>query len=617
MLLELVFRQVIYGSFLSTDLIFMTLYVLGLSIFLTIITSIFKSTINNKIFPIISILILIFYISNFIYFKVYGSFYSLNSMKGAWQVFKFKDHIIDTIKSNILPLILVILATVCVFTLSLKLKVFKRAKIKNLGYLSITLILVLAISFGTLFINKDDVNSRYKYYYSSAPGIKVTQNFGMLPGFIINIKKELFGTKEIVEINNAEVVLEDNIEYNISDIDFDKLISNESDSEVKLIHEYVNSTEPTEKNEYTGVLKDKNIILILAESFDWTAVDEELTPTIYKLFNEGLSFNNFYTPLYPVSTSDGEYMARISLLPIEGEWTLKNSFEKHFEYNLGNILKEDGYTSNAYHNYKATYYNRIETHPNLGYTFKACGAGLDINCDLWVQSDLEMVEASIDEFKDEEKFITYYVTMSGHLEYSKWNAMASKNWDEVEDLEYEEKIKSYMAQSIELDKALETLLAELEESGELEDTVIAMSSDHYPYGLTPEELNVKSDFERDDTFDLHKTPFVIWNSELEHEEITKIGSNLDILPTLLNLYGVDYDSRLLMGKDLLSNSESLVMLSNHSFKTETFEYDATEEKITGDISEAELNEYINSVENKFAISKLMYDKDYYRIIFEN
>ena len=136
------------------------------------------------------------------------------------------------------------------------------------------------------------------------------------------------------------------------------------------------------------------------------------------------------------------------------------------------------------------------------------------------------------------------------------NYIANKNWDLVKDLPYSDKAKCYMATQIELDKAVEQLINRLEEAGKLDDTVIIISGDHYPYGLTLDELNELSDYEKDDTFEKHRMSLLIWNNQMKQPvKVEKVASSLDIIPTVLNLFGIEYDSRLLIGRDILSDSD--------------------------------------------------------------
>ena len=198
--------------------------------------------------------------------------------------------------------------------------------------------------------------------------------------------------------------------------------------------------------------------------------------------------------------------------------------------------------------------------------------------------------------------------------------MASRNWEAVKNLPYSHKARAYLATQIELDKAIGELLKQLELAGKLENTVIVLSPDHYPYGLTLAELNELSTYERDNTFEKHHTPLLIWSGDMKEPiKIEKVCSSLDVLPTVLNLFGVEYDSRLLMGNDILSNNkESIVIFSDRSFITEKGRYNS----IKGTF---ELNEGVEVEENykeqiseiiykKFKMSSMVLDYDYYKKI---
>jgi len=199
--------------------------------------------------------------------------------------------------------------------------------------------------------------------------------------------------------------------------------------------------------------------------------------------------------------------------------------------------------------------------------------------------------------------------------------MASRNWDSVKELPYSHKASAYIATQMELDKAIGELINELELAGKLEDTVIVISPDHYPYGLTLEELNELSAFERDNQFEKHRTPFLVWSASMEEPvKVEKVGSSLDVLPTVLNLFGVEYDSRLLMGTDILSNNkEQIVIFSDRSFITEKGRYDSiTGEFILNEGEKIEEN-YVEKISQiiyqKYKMSALILERDYYRYIF--
>ena len=388
------------------------------------------------------------------------------------------------------------------------------------------------------------------------------------------------------------------------------------------MHTYFSDESPTEKNEYTGMFKDKNLIVMVAEAFSPIAIDKDLTPTLYKLYNEGFKFNNFYTPLYYVSTSDGEYVSLTSLLPKEGVWSFQESSKIQLPFVYGNVFKKQGYTARAYHNGSYTYYNRHLSHPNMGYKYLGCYNGLEkrINCGIWPQSDLEMINATFNDYKNDAKFLTYYMTISGHLNYTYYgNMMATKNKNKVKNLPYSEAIQAYMATHIELDKALESLIKKLEKENILEDTVIVISADHYPYGLSVKELKEKATYIKDKKFDIHKNNLIIWNSELENPiEINKYASSLDILPTVLNLFGMEYDSRLLAGKDILSESDGLIIFSDRSWITDYGKYNSINKKFVAFKEIEDEKKYIkninNIVYNRFSFSRAILENNYYKYL---
>ena len=258
----------------------------------------------------------------------------------------------------------------------------------------------------------------------------------------------------------------------------------------------------------------------------------------------------------------------------------------------------------------------------MGYNYKACYHGLNINCGIWPQSDVEMMQASINDYINEDHFITYYMTVSGHLQYTyNGNTIATKNKKYVIDMPYNEGIQAYMATQIELDKAIEFLIQRLEEAGKLDDTVIAISADHYPYGLKKEQIMEYVDYIDDEKFDIHKNNFLIWNNQMEKSiKVDKYACSLDILPTILNLFDLDYDSRLLMGRDILSNEDGLVIFNDRSWISSKGKYNATDEEFTpyvSNISDYYVDNINTSIYNKFLISKLILEKNYYKIVLKN
>ena len=382
--------------------------------------------------------------------------------------------------------------------------------------------------------------------------------------------------------------------------------------------------EPTKKNEYTGIFKGKNLIVIVGESFSSLSVDEEITPTLYKLVNNSFVFENFYTPLFPVSTADGEYLTDNALLPSENTWSIEKLPGNYVPYSYAKLLKEQGYKTFAYHNYKYDYYNRHKYFETMGYeSYLADGNGLEekMSFEEKPSSDYEMIKATVEDYINEDNFLAYYITMSGHMAYDKTNSMVVKNWDLVKDLSYSDKCKGYLATQIEFDKAMEELLNSLEKTGKLEDTVIVISGDHYPYGLTESEIKELLPYDKNEySFERFHMPLVIYNSEIPTTIIEKYGSSLDVLPTVLNLFGLEYDSRLLIGKDILSDCEPLVIFSDRSFITENEKYNSISEVLYRDNKNVEDKEFVKKMKqkiyHKYKYSRLILENDYYRKIFD-
>ncbi len=474
------------------------------------------------------------------------------------------------------------------------------------------------------------------------------RSFGLIYTEALDIKYNIFGVEQDIELEE-EYVSENNepekepeptvdTSPNVMNIDFAALAESETDKNLKSLNSYFAAKRPTNKNEYTGMYEGYNLISVTAEGFSPYAIDPVLTPTLYKMSQEGFKFTNFYTPIWGVSTTDGEYMHCAGLIPKSGVWSFFRSAEKpnYMPFCYGNMFKSIGVNNTfAYHNNTYTYYDRHLSHPNMGYTYKAVGNGLEGIKKQWPQSDLEMINASVDDYINSgEQFCAYYMTVSGHLNYTKsGNMMAYKNWAAVENLDCSDTLKAYYACNIELDKAMEELLRRLNEAGIADKTVITITPDHYPYGLEKKDSTDKYAVWREllghdveTEFELYESTFILYcQGTKDAPTVDKYSCTIDILPTVLNLFGFEYDSRLLTGSDILSTEEQLVIFSDRSFITEKGMYSVKTKEFTmfdgvePFKSEEEKNSYIkgyrNIVNNKFQISTKILETDYYGYIF--
>lgn len=623
-LIEIVFNIALFNK-ITYYFFYILLFSILTGTIISLITGFLNESVNKISNIVINSVITLIFIAQLIHYRFYQSIFSIYSLINGAQVFGFMSAIGKIMLHNTEYIIFLLFPLFFFIVLGLNIS-FKKYTKKELLILIGIIPISLLLSILVLNTDKDkNYNAKDLYYNTHAPTIS-TQKLGLLTTMRLDLKRAIFGftdkimleDKEIEEVNKSE----NKKEYNILNIDFDKLIEEEDNDKIRSLHKYFKSVTPTEKNKYSGMFKDKNLIVITAEAFSPIAIDKELTPTLYKMYTEGFSFSNFYTPIFYVSTSDGEYVSLTSLLPKEGVWSFQESSKISLPFVYGNILKDYGYSANAYHNGRYNYYKRNLSHPNMGYKYVGCGNGLEkkINCKIWPQSDLEMINATIDDYIENEKFLAYYMSISGHLNYTyNGNMMATKNRDKVKNLKYSEAIQAYLATNIELDKALESLINSLKEKGKLDDTVIVISADHYPYGLTINEMKERATYINDEKFDIHKNNLIIWNSQIKTPiKIDKYASSLDILPTILNLLGVEYDSRLLMGTDILSNSEGLVIFNDRSWITKYGKYDAIKGKFTEYINLEEKQKYIDEineiVKNKFNASRLILETNYYKYI---
>ena len=417
-------------------------------------------------------------------------------------------------------------------------------------------------------------------------------------------------------------------------LDFATMAEEEPNSKIAGIHRYIASLTPTRENDYTGIFEGKNLIFITAEAFSAELIDEELNPTLYRMATKGINFTNYYQPVWGGSTSTGEFSNMTGLIPAYGIGSMRHSIGKNMYYTMGNQLRRQEYFSRAFHGHAYDYYDRHLTHENLGYDlYMGRGNGLeDLIKGVWPESDLEMLQGTTDMYIDEQPFSVYYMSISGHTNYN-WtgNAMSKKNKDKVEELDVPTPIKAYYACNLEFEYAMEYLLDLLDEKGILNDTVIVIGADHYPFGLEQDPSdtyrNALGDlygYDYTNVFERDHNRLIIWSGCLEDSDPIIVDDpvySLDIVPTLSNLFGTDYDSRLFVGRDVLSNDMPLVLWGNYSWMTDKAMYNASTGKCTPfeGYEEEVTPEYIKAVKtmvsNRFSFSKNVLDYDYFNVLF--
>lgn len=612
---------------------------------LTLVTVLVSGRVRFALSTIVSAGIIVLYGSQMVYRFIFGSFYSVAAVNmGGAAITAFWKETLATMADNILW----ILALLLPLAVLILLRLFRKELFRPGGWVCPVVAVVLAVllQMGVVQYMKAGDTGYYSYFgYYTSNTISTSENvyrFGLLTTF----RLELFGAGETVEKEQEEAGYyiptetptddstreeelqeqEKPVEYNVLDIDFDALNEMTEDETLLALNAYCDSLTGTNKNDYTGMLSDYNLIVLCAESFSTAAIDPELTPTLYRLANEGIIFQNYYNT-FPNTTTDGEYSLCQGLLPdstrgkaVSSQYTSRHSY---LPFTLGNVFSEQaGISCYGYHNYEGWYYGREESHTNMGYTMKFADDGMKFTY-AWPASDLEMMEQSVDDYiSADTRFHAYYMTFSGHYRYNRsTNMIAAQNYDQVKDLSCSESGKCYLSCNIELDKALEYLMQRLEEAGVADKTAIVLAGDHFPYGLTDAEYSELIGYEID-CFSKYKSTLIFWVGGLEENIVVEeYCCNVDILPTILNLWGFSYDSRMLAGTDVFSDGEHVAMLVNRSFLTDKIRVNATTGEVTYLVDEEELPEdyvenMIRLVETKFAVSSDILNSAYYNFVFE-
>lgn len=571
-----------------------------------------------------------------VYHCIFGDFMPVSQIgMGGNVVVNFNSQLLYGIRQNLLKILLLLLPLIAVI-LCLALRRGQALKLRlrwkqAMASFAVLLALLLTVT-GLMYVGRDNAFSAYRTFTNVNTSTDSSyKKIGMLATTAQELRYMLFSGSGSIMITPSSLNISDvprtysSNSYNvIESIDFTALADSTDSDILKATDEYLSNAAPTRKNNYTGLLKDYNLITICAESFCPWFISEELTPTLYKLSHTGILFENYYGTFQSVTTN-GEYTMCMGLYPDMSRTKTDSSFNvagtNYLPFCLGNALKGMGYQAWGYHDYIGDFYNRNITHANMGYTFKAADSGLAMKID-WPSSDLEMMEASVDDYINSgEPFHAYYMTFSGHYQYNWDNAMSAKNRDAVKDLPYSEPVKAYIACNLELEYALEYLMQRLEEAGVADKTCIVLTNDHYPYGLTEDEYNELAGQTLDTTFEKYRNSFICYVPGLsENIVVDEYCSTADILPTLLNLFGVDYDSRLLAGTDVLSSGIHVAVLSDKSFLTKTFRYDAgTETVIPADenttVSDKLAEAYRLYVDSRFQLSGNILNSDYYAHVF--
>lgn len=618
--LEFIFAFITFDSYLRESVINIFLHSVIAAGFYSIITFIFKDKVNKIITGIILGILGLLFSVQLVFYQIFTSFFSFSVMGLSNQLTSFVGQTFKCIFSNLHFIILLFLPLI-VFLFIKKKFVLQKNKLYNyVAYLMI-FSFTLILFFINVSLNKEGDTSTYNLYNKINEVSLNVEKLGVINAYNLDIYRAIFGFDTEMEVVEEEIVDNEILDYgsNLLELDFNKKTNNK---EIKDINNYMINNNGTKKNKYTGLFKGYNLIYITAESFSEIGVSEELTPTLYKLINTGFKFNNFYTP-NNLSTIGGEFQSLTGLYPDNSILTKWRSGGNYFPYGLGTVFKNLGYNTYAYHNNWYGFQDRHKYLKSQGFTnYLGCYNGLEkrMNCKLWPQSDDEMIKVTtVDYINSDKPFMAYYMTVSGHFQYNfKDNSIAYKNRKLVNGLKVTDNAKAYVATQIELDKALERLIKTLEENGKLDNTVIVLLADHYPYELDLNSINSLSSFKRDKNIGVNHNSLIIWNNKVKTTEVDKVCMSIDVLPTVYNLFGVEYDSRLLVGNDIFSSKEGVAVFKNRSWISDSGTYYANSGKFdaTKEVSDDYVSNMNKIINNRLNASKLIIKNDYYKYLMK-
>jgi len=366
-----------------------------------------------------------------------------------------------------------------------------------------------------------------------------------------------------------------------------------------------------EPNAHTNLYQDKNLIFIEGESIAPFAIDPVLTPNLYRLQQESYTFNNYYSPRANTFNSEYALMNSFYLTPEKEDAPFTSTGS------IAGLFKNLGYSTHAFHDFVGDFYGRVERIPQVGFDvfYDVDDLGL-VYTWLDLPSDVDLFARSFPYIAGKDRFLSYYITMSAHTPYRiDVRDGLRENFAQVQARfpDYPEEIQTYFAGAMVTDQGIGQLFADLSASGQLDNTVIVFVGDHYPYGIKMPPLQALFGIERE--LDVYKTPFFIWDASAPSEVREDIMSNVDVLPTIANLFGLDLKYG--MGQDMFSAGVADVIVEWYDFRAYSFltpkgGYDGLLNQIVGDLSANDVHELQQRIYRRETMNNSLYVKELLR-----
>lgn len=362
-----------------------------------------------------------------------------------------------------------------------------------------------------------------------------------------------------------------------------------SENDMEEVANYVQGHYAEPNPETFGIAKGKNVIYIHLESFqqflidyklkDENGVEHEVTPFLNSIYhnNSTYSFDNFFHQVGQGKTSDAETLFENSLFGLDqGSLFTQLGGKNTFEAAPAILDQEAGYTSAVFHGNSGNFWNRNETYKHLGYDYFFDASYYDVNEDNSFQyglHDKPFFQQSVQYLEHlQQPFYSKFIAVSNHYPYSQFtNNEAGFPIANTSD----ETINGYFATANYLDTAVEEFFNYLKASGLYDNSVIVLYGDHYGIS-TSRNKNLaalvgkdKSTWTDYDNAAMQRVPYMIHipgqsNGGINHT----YGGQVDALPTLLHLLGIDTKKNIQLGQDLFSKqNEQVVAFRNGNVVT--------------------------------------------------
>ena len=331
------------------------------------------------------------------------------------------------------------------------------------------------------------------------------------------------------------------------------VMAEETDETMKTIDGYLMNRPLPETNEMTGVFEGYNLIYFLVESLDYAAIDPELTPTIWKMMNGGFFFPEHYTPVFSCGTGDSEFVGMTSMMPYGSSCTVYTVINHDLHNSLGGLFADAGYATHSFHNWDDEFYDRTTLHASYGIEEYLDSDDLNIELVQGWQSDEVLAERALPYFINDERFFTFFVTSTMHWPYDIDSYYGNAYLEQINEVhpDYPPELKRLISKTMEFDHMLKTLTDALQEAGKLDTTVFCFWPDHHPFNISPEYLKAHTSIvDRYTEYGFNRSPLILYCAGLPGEQVDQVCSTFDHLPTLANLFNLNYDPRLYMGSDI-------------------------------------------------------------------